>query len=57
MPKTEVVSSWADQVPPHFRFSIKASRRITHFKRLQEVGDETEHLLHVTNERDALRGR
>ena len=49
LPKTEVLSSWADQVPEHFRFSIKASRRITHFKRLKDVDDETEYLLRVTS--------
>ncbi len=49
MPKAEVLSSWADQVPGHFRFSIKASRRITHFKRLKDVDDETEYLLRVTS--------
>ena len=49
MPRTEVLSSWADQVPEHFRFSIKASRRITHFKRLKDVDDETEYLLRVTS--------
>ncbi len=45
MPKTSVLESWASQVPDAFRFSIKASRRITHFKRLVEAGDETEYLL------------
>ncbi len=35
MPKSEVLESWAAQVPDGFRFSIKASRRITHFKRLK----------------------
>ena len=49
MPKTEVVASWADQVPEHFRFSIKASRRITHFKRLKDVDEETQYLLRVTS--------
>ncbi|HUF74872.1 MAG TPA: DUF72 domain-containing protein, partial [Longimicrobiales bacterium] len=38
--------SWASQVPEGFRFSIKASRRITHFARLQEAArDPTEYLL------------
>ncbi len=48
MPKADVLSSWADQVPEHFRFSIKASRRITHFKRLKDVDEETEYLVRVT---------
>ena len=35
MPKTSVLESWASQVPAGFRFSIKASRRITHLARLK----------------------
>jgi uncharacterized protein YecE (DUF72 family) len=46
MPKTSVLESWASQVPEEFRFSIKASRRITHFARLkEEARDPTEYLL------------
>jgi uncharacterized protein YecE (DUF72 family) len=45
LPKESVLESWAAQVPEAFRFSIKASRRITHFKRLKEANDETEYLL------------
>lgn len=46
LPKSHVLESWADQVPEGFRFSIKASRRITHFTRLkQESRDPTEYLL------------
>ena len=48
MPRTSVVESWRDQVPDGFRFSIKASRRITHFKRLKETDDETGYLLQTT---------
>ena len=45
MPKRSVLTSWAEQVPPAFRFSIKASRRITHFGRLKGVESETQFLL------------
>jgi uncharacterized protein YecE (DUF72 family) len=45
LPKANVIESWAEQVPERFRFSIKASRRITHFKRLKDAGDETGFLL------------
>jgi uncharacterized protein YecE (DUF72 family) len=45
MPKKTVVESWAEQVPEDFRFAIKASRRITHFKRLKETEEETGFLL------------
>jgi uncharacterized protein YecE (DUF72 family) len=45
LPKTSVLESWAGSVPANFRFSIKASRRITHFKRLKEPGEETAYLV------------
>jgi uncharacterized protein YecE (DUF72 family) len=48
LPKASVLESWASQVPAGFRFAIKASRRITHFKRLKEAGDETDYLLRTT---------
>jgi uncharacterized protein YecE (DUF72 family) len=47
MPKREVVERWASQVPDDFRFAIKASRRITHIKRLKDVADDTAYLLAV----------
>lgn len=47
LPKENVVQSWAEQVPEDFAFSIKASQRITHIKRLKDAGDETEYLLRV----------
>jgi uncharacterized protein YecE (DUF72 family) len=45
MPKTSVLEGWADSVPEDFRFAIKASRRITHMKRLKDAGEETDFLL------------
>ncbi len=35
LPKTELLEAWANTVPSDFRFSIKASRRITHMSRLK----------------------
>jgi uncharacterized protein YecE (DUF72 family) len=40
MPKTALLEGWAAQVPPEFRFVLKASQRITHRKRLKEAGEE-----------------
>ena len=46
LPKASVLEGWAGQVPDGFRFSIKASRRITHFARLkEEARDPTDYLL------------
>lgn len=46
-PKAEVMERWAAQVPDDFRFAVKASRRITHIKRLKEVGDDVAYLYRV----------
>jgi len=35
MPKSEMLRDWAAATPEHFRFAIKASRRITHIARLK----------------------
>jgi uncharacterized protein YecE (DUF72 family) len=40
-----VVERWASQVPDTFRFSIKASRRITHIARLKDVASPVGYLL------------
>jgi uncharacterized protein YecE (DUF72 family) len=48
LPKPSVLEGWAEQVPAEFRFVLKASRRITHLKRLKEVGDETRYLLETS---------
>jgi len=46
MPKAAMLEGWAAQVPGRFRFVLKASQKITHFKRLKpEAADETEYLL------------
>src|SRR5687768_14624797 len=45
MPKPAVCASWAACTPAHFRFAIKASRRITHFARLKpEAADSVAYL-------------
>ena len=48
MPRASVLENWSSQVPDGFRFIIKASRKITHFGRLNNVGDETEYLVNTT---------
>jgi uncharacterized protein YecE (DUF72 family) len=45
LPTVEMLEGWAEQVPADFRFVLKASRRITHFKRLRDAADETSYLL------------
>jgi uncharacterized protein YecE (DUF72 family) len=45
MPQVSMLENWKEQVPASFRFSLKASQRITHFKRLKETDDETKYFL------------
>jgi uncharacterized protein YecE (DUF72 family) len=35
MPTSKIVAGWVAQVPPEFRFTLKAPKRITHDKRLR----------------------
>jgi uncharacterized protein YecE (DUF72 family) len=39
-----VLEGWVQKVPEGFRFALKASRRITHMKRLKDVGDDVAYL-------------
>jgi len=43
-PKTVVLENWIEQVPADFKFAIKASRKITHFKRLKNTDEEIDYL-------------
>ena len=46
MPSERTLTNWFDQVPEGFTFVLKASRKITHFKRLKpEAEDELRYLL------------
>jgi hypothetical protein len=39
LPKRAAVAAWADQTPNGFEFTVKASRYLTHIKRLTDVGE------------------
>jgi len=45
MPRESVLEKWAESVPDGFRFALKASRRITHFKRLKGAEEEIEYFV------------
>ncbi len=52
MPTSKIVNGWAAQVPPEFRFTLKAPKRITHDKRLRaaEVADSLRTFVSVAGE-------
>ena len=45
LPQPGMIENWKEQVPAKFRFSIKATQRITHIKRLKNCAEETKYLL------------
>ena len=50
MPKRATLADWAGKVPEDFSFVLKASRKITHFKRLKDTQDELGYLVDVSSE-------
>ena len=49
IPKEKVLLDWAAEVPPDFRFVLKASRRITHISRLADEDDSLGYFLRTVN--------
>jgi uncharacterized protein YecE (DUF72 family) len=49
MPKEALLLGWAEQVPEHFTFVLKASQRITHIARLKECGELLTYLFRVSS--------
>jgi uncharacterized protein YecE (DUF72 family) len=45
MPQPSMIESWKAQVPESFRFSVKAPQSITHFRRLNNAGPQTQLML------------
>lgn len=56
LPRENVLEAWAEQVPAKFRFVLKASRRITHFKRLNDTGELLGYLYDTTEVLDKRLG-
>ena len=48
LPQASMIENWREQVPAKFRFSIKATQKITHIKRLKNVTEETKYLMETT---------
>ena len=45
LPDRDTFARWADAVPPDFRFAVKASRYLTHVRRLREPREPVDRLL------------
>ncbi|MHB8109274.1 MAG: DUF72 domain-containing protein [Syntrophorhabdaceae bacterium] len=49
MPTPRVLKSWINDVPSRFLFALKAPRRITHRKALNEIGRDVHYLFQVAS--------
>ena len=47
MPTADLLNGWAEQVPESFTFVLKASKRITHDRRLKDCAESLEYLTRV----------
>lgn len=56
MPKAETLRGWAEQVPESFRFVLKASRQITHSKRLNDASDAVDYFMQNARALEQRRG-
>ena len=56
MPSRKVLNHWSTKVSAGFSFVLKASRKITHHKRLRDANDELAYLLDVSSELGDQRG-
>jgi uncharacterized protein YecE (DUF72 family) len=44
-PKPAILAGWSRQTPPHFKFTLKAPKRITHEARLRDCADSLRYFL------------
>jgi uncharacterized protein YecE (DUF72 family) len=56
MPNRDLLRRWSQEVPDNFIFALKAPRKITHFKRLKDVEEETGYLIATAAELGAKLG-
>ena len=56
MPSEKILLSWGSQVSDGFAFVLKAPRRITHIKKLKDVGDDVAYLLKTATALGKKRG-
>jgi uncharacterized protein YecE (DUF72 family) len=56
LPNEATLRQWSSQVPPGFQFSVKASRSITHSRRLKDVTDPVAYLFQAVGALGEQRG-
>jgi uncharacterized protein YecE (DUF72 family) len=48
-PSEKSLAAWREETPEHFRFTLKANQRITHFKRLAGADEDVRDFLQVSS--------
>jgi uncharacterized protein YecE (DUF72 family) len=56
LPKAETFDKWRDQAPPGFRYAVKASRFITHMKKLKDCAEATANFVTLARRLKAFLG-
>ena len=56
MPSKDVLARWTEETPDGFTFVLKAPQRLTHQKRLKDVGDSLPYFLEVSESLGGKRG-
>jgi uncharacterized protein YecE (DUF72 family) len=56
LPSETALAQWAAQVTPGFSFALKATRTITHLRRLRDIAEPMEYLYRITGALGAARG-
>lgn len=56
LPDHEIFAQWKNAVPQDFVFAVKASRYITHMKKLKEPGESLQRLIDATSHLGSKRG-
>jgi len=56
MPSESLIARWAAETPDHFRFALKAPKRISHVNRLQDCGEAIARFETVTRPLGVRRG-
>jgi uncharacterized protein YecE (DUF72 family) len=55
-PKPSILAGWSRQTPPHFKFTLKAPKRITHDARLRDCADSLRYFLDTAGTLEAKLG-
>ncbi len=49
IPSAKTITNWSAQTPAHFKFSLKAPQKVTHWARLRDCGDTMRYFHDVTS--------